>query len=203
MVMENKLGIVDALELAKAEERITKKKAMDLYYNGKILKKMVPGSFRALREIHRYMFDEIYPFAGQLRTVNVVKGSVHFVDASKLEQTLDMIDEMPTDSFDEIMDKYVAMFLTHPFRDGNGRASRIWLDQLVRKELHRTVAWSLIDKDDYVYAMDESPVSSKTIRQLLRNALTRDIRDRQLLMNSIDYSFSYEGYHFYRCSELK
>ena len=149
------------------------------------------------------MFDEIYPFAGQLRTVNVVKGSVHFVDASKLEQTLDMIDEMPTDSFDEIMDKYVAMFLTHPFRDGNGRASRIWLDQLVRKELHRTVAWSLIDKDDYVYAMDESPVSSKTIRQLLRNALTRDIRDRQLLMNSIDYSFSYEGYHFYRCSELK
>lgn len=203
MVMENKLGIVDALELAKAEERITKKKAMDLYYNGKILKKMVPGSFRALREIHRYMFDELYPFAGQLRTVNVVKGSVHFVDASKLEQTLDMIDEMPTDSFDEIMDKYVAMFLTHPFRDGNGRASRIWLDQLVRKELHRTVAWSLIDKDDYVYAMDESPVSSKTIRQLLRNALTRDIRDRQLLMNSIDYSFSYEGYHFYRCSELK
>ena len=203
MVMENKLGITDALELAKEEERITKKKAMDLYTNSKLLKKQVLGSFKALREIHRYMFDDIYSFAGQLRTVNVVKGSVHFVDASKLEQTLDMIDEMPTDSFDEIMDKYVAMFLTHPFRDGNGRASRIWLDQLVRKELHRTVAWSLIDKDDYVYAMDESPVSSKTIRQLLRNALTRDIRDRQLLMNSIDYSFSYEGYHFYRCSELK
>ena len=203
MVMENKLGITDALELAKAEERITKKKAMDLYYNGKILKKMVPGSFRALREIHRYMFDEIYPFAGQLRTVNVVKGSVHFVDVSKLEQALDMIDEMPTDSFDEIVDKYIAMFLAHPFRDGNGRASRIWLDQLVRKELYRTVAWSLIDKDDYLYAMDESPKSSKNVRQLIRNALTRDIKDQQLLMNSIDYSFSYEGYHFYRCSELK
>ena len=203
MVMENKLGITDALDLAKAEERITKKKAMDLYYNGKILKKMVPRSFRALREIHRYMFDEIYPFAGQLRTVNVVKGSVHFVDASKLEQTLDMIDDMPTDSFDEIMDKYVAMFLAHPFRDGNGRASRIWLDQLVRTELSRTVAWSLIDREDYVLAMDKSPVSSKTIRQLLRNALTRDVKDQQLLMNSIDYSFNYEGYHFYRCSELK
>ena len=202
MVMENKLGITDALELAKEEERITKKKAMDLYYNGKILKKMVPGSFRALREIHRYMFDEIYPFAGQLRTVNVVKGSVHFLDVSKLEQTLDMIDEMPTDSFDEIVDKYIAMFLAHPFRDGNGRASRIWLDQLVRTELRRTVAWSLIDREDYVLAMDKSPVSSKTIRQLLRNALTRDVKDQQLLMNGIDYSFNYEGYHFYHCSEL-
>lgn len=202
MTLENKLGIIDTLELAKAEERIAKLKALELYEN-KLLNQYPAGSFSALQAIHYYLFEEIYGFAGQLRSVNVIKGNVTFVPVNRLQTVLAYIDKLPQSTFDEIAEKYIAMYIAHPFRDGNGRVTRIWLDHMLRRELGRTIAWSLVDREAYLKAMDQSGEQDKAVKALLKNALTKDIRDRELLMNGIDHSFAYEGYRFFHCRELQ
>lgn len=201
MTLENKLGITDSQELARAEERISKQKALALFESG-ALDQMTPGTFAALAQIHRALFADIYDFAGDLRTVNIAKGHFRFASALYLEAAVAEIECMPQNDFDEIVAKYVEMNVAHPFREGNGRSMRIWLDQMLKAALGKVVDWSLVDKEDYLLAMERSPVRDTEIKTLLGAALTDRVADRALFMKGIDRSYEYEGYSAYRTETL-
>lgn len=201
MAIENKLGINDSLELAREEERLTKKRALELYDN-KILANFEVGTFAGLKAIHGYLFQDIYPFAGKMRTVNIAKGHFRFAPVLYLEDALRNIDRMPQNTYEHIIEKYVEMNVAHPFREGNGRSTRIWLDAILKNELGQVVDWSKIDKEDYLFAMERSPVRNKEIMMLLKEALTNHIDDRQVYMKGIDASYKYEGYSTYKIEEL-
>ena len=201
MAIENKLGINDSLELAREEERLTKKRALELYDN-KILANFEVGTFAGLKAIHGYLFQDIYPFAGKMRTVNIAKGHFRFAPVLYLEDALRNIDRMPQNTYEHIIEKYVEMNVAHPFREGNGRSSRIWLDAILKNELGQVIDWSKIDKEDYLFAMERSPVRNKEIMMLLKEALTNHIDDRQVYMKGIDASYKYEGYSTYKIEEL-
>lgn len=202
MALENKLGITDSATLARTEEKLSKEKAVKLFEYG-ILDKQKAGSFQALAEIHKYLFEEIYDFAGKIRTVNIAKGGFRFAPVMYLESSLEDIEKMPQSDFDSIVEKYVEMNIAHPFREGNGRSMRIWLDMMFRKELSMAVDWSRIDKEDYLLAMERSPIRDIEIKHLLKNALTADINDRELFMKGIDQSYYYEGYNSYSIDDLR
>lgn len=201
MALENKLGLTSSADLAREEERISKKKAVELFENG-ILDKLEPGKFSSLQVIHKYLFDEIYDFAGEIRTVNIAKGNFRFVPLMYLEAALENIDKMPQSTFDEIVEKYVEMNIAHPFREGNGRSARIWLDLIFKTELQKIVDWSKVDKEDYLLAMERSPIKDIEIKHLLNNALTDDINSREVYMKGIDHSYYYEGYTIFKTAEL-
>ena len=200
MALENKLGIVDSAELARIEEKISKQKALELFDKG-ILDTFPVGSFEGLAMIHKYLFDEIYDFAGKMRTENISKGNFRFAPLMYLEAALENIAKMPQSTFDEIVEKYVEMNVAHPFREGNGRSTRIWLDAILKKELGKVVDWSRIDKDDYLLAMERSPIKDVEIKVLLQAALTDKINDREVYMKAIDASYYYEGYNIYKTGE--
>lgn len=193
MALENKLGLTSSADLAREEERISKKKAAELFENG-VLDKLEPGKFSSLQAIHKYLFEEIYDFAGKIRTVNLAKGNFRFAPLMYLETALGNIDKMPQSTFDEIVEKYVEMNIAHPFREGNGRSMRIWLDLMFKAELRKVVDWSKVDKEDYLLAMERSPIKDIEIKYLLKNALTDDINSREVYMKGIDHSYYYEGY---------
>lgn len=201
MTLDNKLGITDPGELAKQEERISKKKAMQLFESG-YLDSLEAGSYHALAEIHRYLFEDIYSFAGKMRDVNIAKNSFRFAPVMYLKAALESIEKMSQSTYDEIVEKYVEMNVAHPFREGNGRSTRIWLDLILKKELNLVVDWSKIDKDDYLAAMERSPVRDIEIKHFLKQALTDQINDREIYMKGIDYSYYYEGYTEYKAGEL-
>ena len=201
MALQNKLGLTDELELAREEERISKQKALALYDTG-LLDTFPVGTFAGLAMIHKYLFEDIYEFAGQMRTVNIAKGNFRFAPVMYLRPALESIDRMPQSTFDEIIEKYVEMNVAHPFREGNGRSTRIWLDCILKKELHQVVDWSRVDKSDYLMAMERSPVKDLEIKVLLHKALTEQINDRQVYMKGIDASYHYEGYQIFRTEEL-
>ena len=201
MALENKLGITSSPELAEAEERISKKKALELFENG-LLDRLEPGTTASLKAIHKYLFDEIYDFAGELRTVNIAKGNFRFAPLMYLEAALANIDQMPQSTFDEIVEKYVEMNIAHPFREGNGRSTRIWLDCIFKKELGKVVDWSKVDKEDYLLAMERSPIKDIEIKHILKAALTDDIHSREVYMKGIDHSYYYEGYTTFKTEEL-
>ena len=201
MVLENKLKITDSAELAREEEKISKKKALELFEKG-ILDSLQPGTFKALSEIHKYLFDDIYLFAGEIRNVNIAKGNFRFAPVMYLRQALEHIEKMPQSTYEEIIEKYVEMNIAHPFREGNGRSTRIWLDLILKKELGKVVDWSKVDKDDYLLAMERSPIKNVEIRELLKQALTPDINNRDVYMKGIDASYNYEGYFTYKTEEL-
>lgn len=201
MALDNKLGITDSVEIARVEERISKKKAVWLFESGR-LDELEAGSFAALSEIHRVLFGEIYDFAGVLRTVNISKGNYRFAPVMYLETSIRHIEEMPRQTFDEIVEKYVEMNIAHPFREGNGRSTRIWLDLMLKKEINQVVDWSKVDKVDYLMAIERSPIKDIEIKHILRNALTDKINDREMYMKGIDHSYYYEGYNIYRIEEL-
>lgn len=202
MALENKLGITDSATLARTEEKLSKEKAVKLFELG-ILDKQKAGSFQALAEIHKYLFEDIYDFAGKIRTVNIAKGGFRFAPVMYLESSLENIEKMPQSDFDAIVEKYVEMNIAHPFREGNGRSMRIWLDMMFRKELSMAVDWSRIDKEDYLLAMERSPIRDIEIKHLLKNALTADINSRELFMKGIDQSYYYEGYNSYSIDDLR
>ncbi len=201
MALENKLGITSSPELAEAEERISKKKAVELFENG-LLDSLEAGTFASLKAVHKYLFDEIYDFAGELRTVNIAKGNFRFAPLMYLEAALANIDKMPQSTFDEIVEKYVEMNIAHPFREGNGRSTRIWLDCIFKKEIGKVVDWSKVDKEDYLLAMERSPIKDIEIKHILRAALTDDIHSREVYMKGIDHSYYYEGYTTFKTEEL-
>lgn len=201
MALENKLNITDSAELAKMEEKISKKKAVELFENG-YLDQYKPGTFQMLAAIHEYLFDEIYDFAGKMRTVNMAKGNFRFAPVMYLEAAIENIEKMPQTTFDEIIEKYVEMNIAHPFREGNGRSTRIWLDLLLKEELNVVVDWSRVDKEDYLLAMERSPIKDIEIKYLLKQALTDKVKDRELYMKGIDHSYYYEGYVVYKAGEL-
>ncbi len=201
MVLENKFGIADSTELARQEEKISKKKALELFENG-LLDSFVPGTFETLSKIHKYLFDEIYYFAGEIRNINIAKGNFRFAPVMYLNQALEYIDKMPQSSFEEIIEKYVEMNVAHPFREGNGRSTRIWLDVILKKEIGKVIDWNKIDRNDYLLAMERSPIKNIEIRELLKQALTDDINDREVYIKGIDASYSYEGYFAYKTNEL-
>ena len=194
MALENRLGITDSTELARAEERISKEKALELFES---------GQFDALLAIHRTLFSEIYDFAGKVRTVNIAKGNFRFAPAIYLAAALESIEKMPQSTFDEIIEKYVEMNIAHPFREGNGRAMRIWLDLMLRQELGQVVDWSKVDKQDYLLAMERSPIKDLEIKHLLKAALTDRVDDREVFMKGIDASYAYEGYEQFKAEELR
>ena len=202
MTLENKLHITDAAELARVEEKVSKQNALRLWESG-ALDGLQAGTFSALAQIHRALFADIYDFAGVLRTVNLAKGNFRFAPLMYLETALEHIEQLPQSDFDEIVEKYVEMNIAHPFREGNGRSTRIWLDLIFRKEIQRVVDWSLVDKTDYLLAMERSPVKDIEIKHLLRAALTDRIHDREVYMKGIDMSYFYEGYIVYKTSELE
>ena len=201
MVLENKLGIQNAPELNEAEERISKKSALELFESGK-LNELEAGKFSSLKAIHKALFDDIYYFAGELRTVNISKGNFRFAPLMYLEAALQNIDKMPQTTFDEIIEKYVEMNIAHPFREGNGRSTRIWLDCILKKELGKVVDWSQVDKEDYLLAMERSPIKDIEIKHILKNALTDKVNDREVYMKGIDHSYYYEGYTTFKTEEL-
>ena len=201
MALQNKLGLTDELELAREEERISKQKALALYDTG-LLDTFPVGTFAGLAVIHKYLFEDIYEFSGQMRTVNIAKGNFRFAPVMYLRPALESIDQMPQSTFDEIIEKYVEMNVAHPFREGNGRSTRIWLDCILKKELHQVVDWSRVDKSDYLMAMERSPVKDLEIKVLLHKALTEQINDRLVYMKGIDASYHYEGYQIFRTEEL-
>ena len=201
MALQNKLGLTDELELAREEERISKQKALALYDTG-LLDTFPVGTFAGLAMIHKYLFEDIYEFSGQMRTVNIAKGNFRFAPVMYLRPALESIDRMPQSTFDEIIEKYVEMNVAHPFREGNGRSTRIWLDCILKKELHQVVDWSRVEKSDYLMAMERSPVKDLEIKVLLHKALTEQINDRQVYMMGIDASYHYEGYQIFRTEEL-
>lgn len=201
MALDNKLGITDSVELAKAEEKISKKRAIELFESG-YLDTLEAGSFTSLVEIHKYLFDTIYEFAGKIRTVNIAKGHFRFAPVMYLEAALQNIEKMPQSTYDEIIKKYVEMNIAHPFREGNGRSTRIWLDLILKKELGQIVDWSLVDKEDYLLAMERSPIRDIEIKHILKQALTDKINDRDVYMKGIDQSYYYEGYSIYETSDL-
>lgn len=201
MALENKLGITDSVELAKKEEKISKKRAMELFENG-VLNELEPGTFRTLAQIHKYLFGSIYDFAGNIRTVNLAKGNFRFAPVMYLQMAIDNIEKMPQSTYEEIIEKYVEMNIAHPFREGNGRSTRIWLDLMLKKELGVVVDWSLVDKEDYLLAMERSPIRDIEIKYILKQALTEKIEDREVYMKGIDHSYYYEGYAVYKMQEL-
>lgn len=199
--LKNKLNITDSAELARIEEKISKKKALELFEKN-LLDTFEVGTFSGLKKIHNYLFSDIYDFAGKMRTVNIAKGSFRFASVMYLGEALKKIDEMPQSTFDEIIEKYVEMNIAHPFREGNGRSTRIWLDCILKKELHKVIDWSKVDKEDYLLAMERSPVKDVEIKVLLKSALTDRIDDRQVYLKGIDTSYYYEGYNVYSLEEL-
>ena len=201
MALENILGITDSAELARVEEKISKKKAAEMFESG-FLDKLEAGKYKSLAEIHKYLFSEIYDFAGKLRTVNIAKSNFRFAPVMYLETALQNIDNMPQNTFDEIIEKYVEMNACHPFREGNGRSMRIWLDLILKKELGKVIDWSKVDKDDYLLAMERSPIKDIEIKHILKNALTDKINDREMYMKGIDNSYYYEGYTTYKTATL-
>ena len=201
-MLENKLNITNEVELAKEEERITKIKAIELFEN-KILDKIEVGTYKGLAEIHKYLFEDIYEFAGEMRKENISKNNFRFASAMYLEEALNKIDQMPQSNFDEIVEKYIEMNVAHPFREGNGRSTRIWLDMILKKELKMVVDWSKINKEDYLLAMERSPIKNLEIKYLLKNALTDKINDREVYMKGIDTSYNYEGYNLFNVKDLK
>lgn len=201
MALENKLGLTDSVELAREEERISKQKAAELFETG-YLDTLEAGSFAALAEIHRCLFDEIYDFAGKLREVNIAKGNFRFAPVMYLSEALRSIERMPQSTFEEIIAKYVEMNVAHPFREGNGRSTRIWLDCILKQELGMVIDWSRVDKEDYLLAMERSPIKDTEIRLLLKEALTDRISDREMYMKGIDASYRYEGYSVYKTADL-
>ena len=202
MILDNKLAIKDPAELAKIEEKLTKLKALELFEAG-LLDSFSVGTFSGLAKIHEFMFGEIYSFAGKIRKVNIAKGNFRFAPVMYLEPALKHIDEMPQSTFDEIVEKYVEMNVAHPFREGNGRSTRIWLDAILKKELRQVVDWSKIDKGDYLLAMERSPIKDVEIKTLLKGALTDKIDDREVYMKGIDASYHYEGYNVYKTEDLE
>lgn len=200
-MLENKLGINSQVELANEEERITKLKALELFDTGKINKFEV-GTFTGLASIHEYLFNDIYEFAGKVRNENIAKGNFRFASVMYLEDVLEKINNMPQDTFENIIKKYVEMNIAHPFREGNGRSTRIWLDMILKKELNKVVDWSKVNKEDYLLAMERSPVKDTEIRLLLESALTDKINDRKVFMKGIDASYQYEGYNTYSIKDL-
>ena len=202
MALENKLGITDSAELAREEERISKTRAIELFETD-FLSSLTPGTFDALSKIHSFLFSDIYEFAGKIRTVNIAKGNFRFAPIMYLNAALENIEKMPQSSFDEIIEKYVEMNVAHPFREGNGRSTRIWLDHILKKELGVVVDWSLVDKSDYLLAMERSPIKDIEIKHLLKGALTDKISDRTLYIKGIDTSYHYEGYTTYKAENLK
>ena len=201
MALENKLGLTNEAELAHAEEKISKTKALELYDAG-LLDTFAVGTFAGLAAIHRHLFEDVYAFAGQMRTVNIAKGNFRFAPVMYLAAALESIDRMPQTTYDEIIEKYVEMNVAHPFREGNGRSTRIWLDCILKKELHQVIDWSQVDKSDYLLAMERSPVKDVEIKALLRAALTEKVRDREVYMKGIDASYHYEGYHVFKTEDL-
>lgn len=201
MALENKLNITNSAELAREEERISKKKAVELYDKA-LLDELEAGKFSALAFIHKYLFEEIYDFAGKVRDVNIAKGGFRFAPVMYLDGALQHVSDMPQSTFDEIIEKYVEMNICHPFREGNGRATRIWLDLILKKELAMVIDWNKVDKEDYLLAMERSPIKDIEIKHILKNALTNKINDRELYMKGIDNSYHYEGYTAFKAEEL-
>ncbi|MCK5779548.1 MAG: Fic family protein [Psychrilyobacter sp.] len=201
MILENKLDITDQVELARVEEKITKQKAKQLFDSGDITK-VAMGTFEGLIYIHNYLFNDIYDFAGKIRMVNIAKGYFRFVPVMYLKPSLENIDKMPQNTFDEIIEKYVEMNIAHPFREGNGRATRIWLDLILKKEIKKVIDWNLVDKEEYLSAMERSVVKDIEIKFLLKQALTNKIDDRNLFMKGIDVSYHYEGYTQFKTVEV-
>lgn len=201
MTLENKLGITSSAELATQEERLSKKRALELFESG-MLDKLEPGTFKTLQVIHKQLFMDIYDFAGKVRSVNIAKGGFRFVPAMYLLYALKQIERMPQSTFDEIIEKYVEMNVAHPFREGNGRSTRIWLDLILKKELQLVIDWSKVNKEDYLSAMERSPIKDLEIKFLLKNALTEHINDREVYMKGIDASYMYEGYEEFKTKDL-
>ena len=201
MALENKLGLTNAADLARAEERISKKKALELFESG-LLDKLEAGKFSTLQAIHKYLFEDIYDFAGELRTVNLAKGNFRFAPLIYLEAALANIDKMPQSTFDEIIEKYAEMNIAHPFREGNGRSTRIWLDHILKTEIGKVMDWSKVDKEDYLLAMERSPIKDVEIKVLLKSALTDEITSREVYMIGIDHSYFYEGYTTFKAEDL-
>lgn len=202
MALGNKLGIENSADLAREEERISKKKALELFENS-LLDKLEVGKFSALKAIHKYLFEDIYDFAGEIRKVNIAKGNFRFAPLMYLEAALENIDKMPQSTFDEIVEKYVEMNIAHPFREGNGRSTRIWLDLILKTEIRQVVDWSKVDKEDYFLAMERSPIKDIEIKHILNAALTDEINSREVYMKGIDNSYYYEGYATYKTENLK
>ncbi len=202
MALQNKMGITDSAELARIEEKISKTKAVALYENN-IVTSCEIGKFSGLAKIHAFLFGEIYEFAGKVRTVNIAKGNFRFVPVMYLEAALKNIDDMPQSTYDEIIEKYVEMNIAHPFREGNGRSTRIWLDLILKKELRLVVDWSKVDKEDYLLAMERSPIKDIELKVLLKDALTDKIDSWEVYMKGIDTSYHYEGYHAFRAEDLQ
>ena len=200
-MLENKLGITSSPALAEAEERISKKKAVELFESG-VLDTLEAGRFSSLQTIHRVLFEDIYDFAGKIRTVNLAKGSFRFAPLMYLDAALQNIDKMPQSNFDQIVEKYVEMNIAHPFREGNGRATRIWLDCMLKKEIGMVVDWSKVDKEDYLLAMERSPIRDIEIKHVLRTALTDQVNSREMFMKGIDHSYYYEGYTAFQTEKL-
>ena len=201
MALENKLGITSSAELAREEERISKRKAVELFESG-TLDKLEPGKFASLQAIHKALFEDIYDFAGQLRTVNLAKGNFRFAPLIYLEAALANIDKMPQSTYDEIIEKYVEMNVAHPFREGNGRSTRIWLDLMLKSGIGQVVDWSKVDKEDYLLAMERSPIKDVEIKFLLKAALTSEVNSREVYMKGIDHSYYYEGYTTFQTDRL-
>ena len=201
MALENKLGLTDSAELAREEERISKKKAVELFETG-LLDTLPAGKFVTLQAIHKYLFEDIYDFAGEIRTVNMAKGNFRFAPLMYLQAALENIDKMPQSNFDEIVEKYVEMNIAHPFREGNGRSTRIWLDHILKTEIGKVIDWSKVDKEDYLLAMERSPIKDVEIKVLLKGALTDEINSRVVYMKGIDHSYYYEGYTTFKTEEL-
>lgn len=201
MILENKLNITDQAELARAEEKISKARAKKMFETG-YLDTLEPGTFETLKMIHKYLFEEIYEFAGQLRKVNIAKGNFRFTPLTYLEETIKNIEKMPQSTYEEIIEKYVEMNIAHPFREGNGRSTRIWLDLILKKELNVVIDWSKVDKTDYLLAMERSPIKDLEIKEVLKQGLTDKINDREVYMKGIDNSYLYEGYLLFKTDEL-
>lgn len=201
MALENKLGLISSADLAREEERLSKKKAVELFENG-VLDALPAGKFSTLQAIHKYLFEDIYDFAGKLCTVNLAKGNFRFAPLIYLEAALANIDKMPQSTFDEMIEKYVEMNIAHPFREGNGRSTRIWLDHILKTEIGKVVDWSKVDKEDYLLAMERSPIKDIEIKFLLKNALTDNVNDREIYMKGIDHSYYYEGYYVFKMENL-
>ena len=201
MALENRLGILDSAELAREEERLSKRRAVELFESG-ALDQLEPGTVAALWEIHRQLFQDVYAFAGELRTENLAKGNFRFAPLMYLEAALANIEKMPQGCYDEIVEKYVEMNIAHPFREGNGRSMRLWLDQMLKAGIGQVVDWSRVDKEDYLLAMERSPIKDVEIKVLLKSALTSDVNSRELFMKGVDHSYFYEGYATFRTAEV-
>ena len=201
MILQNKLGLTSEAELARAEEKLSKIRALELYDTG-LLDTFEVGTFKGLAAIHKCLFGDVYEFAGQMRTVNIAKGNFRFAPVMYLRPALESIDAMPQSSFDEIIEKYVEMNIAHPFREGNGRSTRLWLDQMLKAGIGQVVDWSRVDKEDYLLAMERSPIKDVEIKVLLKAALTDDVNSREVFMKGIDHSYYYEGYTTFKTEEL-